>query len=724
MLFLFFQIHQVETTMFTSATRIEKYLAILMMLASFVVLWVGLIHPIVDGDIWFHLLYGKVMVEQGSLIVDHTQFSWTPASNDITYCAWIGELLYYFLFTLTGETGVIVFRYFAMSIPFLLLVHIACQRKSFFLPTPWLAAIISVLALVPSSMDKPELISLVFMSVLVWNWFQIRQLGAKVLYNIYLFPLIILIWVNTHGIFTFGCVFLLILGIGETCNQFFYPAKALPRRIYIHLMVSLSLSALMIFCTPYGLAYIEDIISLTLSGTHQTDLKNINAWKETFDIHNKWLPSFANSAVLLVAVLLFVALKKRKLDFVPVLINVAFAYFFTVYIRLTYLWVPVFILTVAYYAPTLQPLSVKARRVLFYGFFSFFSGIAGWSCYLIVHAPPLYRWGDFGESEFFTIPEEINYIANHYGNARLGNLYSDGAYILWQRWPQQKVMIDARQFPYASWSSAYFRFTAGQDVEEYLKKYPFELAVIDHSSTILVHWFARSVDWQPVFYGKGAILFKKGHKDALLPPERGKSLSRIKGYGAGAFALLSTIELRDWQGFDTVLNTLKASFGDSEKAKYIEGMAFLKPATQAYDKKDFLKARELFQEAANKHAAYPQGLSAAALAQSVLDWQEGKLTEAVQGAQRALFTLESFQTVYNLAVMGWQLDEMKQKDKKVVLALNNSEREILAQWPKAMAQVAAKENVPEVFKAAQKNAKLILARDAKAQVFFLPEDWM
>ena len=707
-----------------SESRLERYLAILMIMASFVVLWIGLIHPIVDGDIWFHLLYGKVMVEQGSLIVDHTQFSWTPASNDIIYCAWIGELLYYFLFTLSGETGVIVFRYMTMSIPFLLLVHIAWQRRSFFLPTPWLAAIISVFALVPSSMDKPELLSLVFMSVLVWNWYQIRQMGAKVLCNIYLFPLIILLWVNTHGIFTFGCVFLLILGIGETCNQFFYPAKALPRRIYIHLMVSLSLSALMIFFTPYGLGYIEDIVSLSLSSTHQADLNNIKAWKGTFDVANQWLPTFANLAVLLVALILFVALKKRKVDFVPVLINAAFAYFFTVYGRLTYLWVPVFTLTVAYYASLLQPHAERKRQALFYGFTSFFVAVLLWSSYLIVHDPPLYSWGGFGESEAYTIPDEVNYIADHYSDVRLGNLYNIGAYILWQRWPQQKVMIDARQFPYAAWSSTYFRFIAGQDVEEYLEKYPFELAVINHSSTVLIHWFARSSDWQPVFYSKGAVLFKKGHKDALLLPERGKSLSQIKSYSAGALTLLSTIELKDWQGFDTVLNTLKASFGDSEKAKYIEGMAHLKPAMLAYESKNYLKAIEFFKMAAEHKASYPQGLSAAELAQSLLDWQAGKLTEAVQGAQRALGTHESFPAIYNLAIMGWQLDEMKEKGQKVTLILNNAEKEILAQWSKALKQLAQIENVPKAYEAAQENAKSILAGDAKAQVFFLPEDWM
>ena len=74
--------------------------------------------------------------------------------------------------------------------------------------------------------------------------------------------------------------------------------------------------------------------------------------------------------------------------------------------------------------------------------------------------------------------------------------------------------------------------------------------------------------------------------------------------------------------------------------------------------------------------------------------------------------------------MGWQLDEMKEKGQKVTLILNNAEKEILAQWSKALKQLAQIENVPKAYEAAQENAKSILAGDAKAQVFFLPEDWM
>lgn len=114
LLFLFFQIHQVETTMFTSATRIEKYLAILMMLASFVAL---LGRPDPPHRWWRYMVSPTLWQGDGGAGFTYCgsyPAQLTPASNDITYCAWIGELLL-FSFTLTGETGVIVFRYFAMK---------------------------------------------------------------------------------------------------------------------------------------------------------------------------------------------------------------------------------------------------------------------------------------------------------------------------------------------------------------------------------------------------------------------------------------------------------------------------------------------------------------------------------------------------------------------------------------------------------------------------------
>jgi hypothetical protein len=50
--------------------------------------------PLLDGDRFFHLAYARQMLDRHTLILDHTPFSWTPASNHSIYCAWLSELMF------------------------------------------------------------------------------------------------------------------------------------------------------------------------------------------------------------------------------------------------------------------------------------------------------------------------------------------------------------------------------------------------------------------------------------------------------------------------------------------------------------------------------------------------------------------------------------------------------------------------------------------------------
>lgn len=709
-----------------SESRLERYLAILMMVASLIILWITLAHPIVDGDIWFHMLYGKVMVEQGSLIVDHTQFSWTSASNASVYCAWIAQIFYYYLYTIFGDTGVILFRYLAVTIPFVALMHLAWQRNVFWQALPWFAATISILSLYPSSFDKPELFSLIFMTLLVWNWYQTRQLGKQVLYNVYCFPFIILLWVNSHGIFVFGCIFLFFVGIGETCNQIFYRHHALPRKVYINLMVSFALSALAIFINPYGVGLIENIVHTNLAGTNEADLAQIRAWVSTFDAENKWLVIFANTAVVTVVFVLFTALKKRKIDIVPVLVNIVFAYFFTKYMRLTYLWVPIFLLTVVFYAKEIVPDSQKLRRFYFYGVTTLTCFTLGWIFYSNMQRSSAGNWPDLGESEFYSIPTEVDYIEEHYKDARIGNVYEHGAYILWRRWPQQKVMIDARQFPYNSLNRDYWNFVHANDMDSFLKKYPFNLAVISHKTIDLMDWFAHSNMWQPVFYGPGAALYVKGKElgnEQRQKVERAKALTQINDFEVAVYVLHTALSLRDWQGYDMLLTNMQNRFSSSKKKIQMKGFAELKMAMQAYDEGKFSRAIEFFDMAKDKNAGYSPGLSAAAVSQSLLDWNEGRYVDAKRNAMRAVFAQnKSFPAIYNLAVMAWQAEQRNIDGKHIDLALSPEEREILSRWRNALQELIKDKNVPKRYEKAHINAMLILSEDEKAQVLFLPAD--
>ena len=709
----------------TSFTRLEKILAMLMMAASLLTLWAALAHPILDGDIWFHMLYGREMLAQKTLILDHTQFSWTPSTNDGIYCAWIGQLLYYFLYTFFAEPGIIAFRYLTCTVPFLALAHISWQRGVIFNILPWLAATITIFIQAVSSLDKPDLISLVLMTAVVWNWFQIRQCGPKVLYNIYLFPFVILLWVNSHGIFIFGCIFLLLIGIGETCNQLLYREQALPRRMYVHLIFSLVLSAAAISMTPYGIHYILQILHSHIAGTDKENFATVFAWKETFSLTTKWLYVFANFAVVLVTVVLLGALIRRRIDFVVVLVNVVFAYFFTAYARLVYLWAPVYALTVAYYAGVAWPAREGSKHnALVYTLCLFNCCAIGGVFYLLLYDPPMEHWPGFGESERFALKEEVDFIEQYYPDARLATLYNQGAYILWRRWPQQKAMMDARYFPYKNWYAEYYRFSGAQGVDAFLEKYPFDLAVISHESTGLNSWFARSPAWQPVFYGKGAVLYARAAGPREAEWKRGSSLNDIRSYGMATKVVNTALLLRDWQGYDTILAAMKKRFTSADQTSMIEGALLLKPAMLAYEQRNYPEAIELFEKANMLKAGYPPGMSASALGQSMLDWEQERYEDALRKGMRAVFAQESFSAVYNLAVMCWQFELLRERRPFSGLSLNSAEKEVLKQWRKALQQLVDQQNLPARYMDAQENARLILAGDKSARVFFLPEDWM
>ncbi|MDO5674710.1 MAG: hypothetical protein Q4G66_07320 [bacterium] len=711
----------------TPLQNFEKPTAIFMMAVSFLALWASLMHPILDGDIWFHLLYGREMLAQKTLILDHAQFSWTPASNDTIYCAWIGQLFYYFLYTCFAEPGIIAFRYLACTIPFLAVAHIAWQRGVLFRVTPWLAATISIFILAIASLDKPELLSLVFMTVLVWNWFQIRQVGSKTLVNVYLFPIVMLIWVNSHGIFIFGCIYLLIIGIGETCHQLIYRRRALPKKIYIHLCIALSLSLVAIFCTPYGLRYIQSIVDVHLNVSEKSNFAVVSAWQETFSFDHPWYYVFANSAVVLILIVLFSSLKKREVGFVVVFTNLIFSYFFTIHARLIYLWVPIFLLTIAYYSNSLYSSKIKRHATCFLSvsFVNIFATLLLF--YLLIYHPPTERWPDFGYGDRFTIKEEVDYIEAHYPNARLGNLYDEGAYILWRRWPVQKVMIDARYFPYRYWFSDFRPFSNGESITPFLQKHPFDLAVIPHRNMMLNYWFSKNKEWQPVYYSKGAVLYVpviQNPESRSLPLQRGQDIAAIKNMQINFWVLNTTLLLRDWEGYDILLQSMRQRFTQSKQRTVIEGVSKLKPAIVAFEQQDFLKSLEFFEEANRLNGGYPQGLAAAALMQSIKDWHDGRYNEAVRRGLRSLLAQESFAATYNLAVMGWQLEVMGFNQGMANIQLIDSEKQVLGEWRKALQQLIDTPDIPRHYQPVVANAKKILAGDERASIFFVPQDWM
>src|SRR6185437_5196248 len=117
--------------------------------------------PIEDGDLFWHMLYGSQMVSHHSLTVDHSQFSWMPASNRTAYVAWTGELLFLALWKTLGIAGIFLLRYAAVLAVAALFALYARRCGLLARPETWLVILVTVLTSIVATLPKPEMLSLV-----------------------------------------------------------------------------------------------------------------------------------------------------------------------------------------------------------------------------------------------------------------------------------------------------------------------------------------------------------------------------------------------------------------------------------------------------------------------------------------------------------------------------------------------------------------------------------
>ena len=61
-----------------------------------------------DYDIWVHLKYGQHFVQNHTWSIDHSAYSWTPATRPWTYVTWIGSGAIYIIYKYLSLNAVMV----------------------------------------------------------------------------------------------------------------------------------------------------------------------------------------------------------------------------------------------------------------------------------------------------------------------------------------------------------------------------------------------------------------------------------------------------------------------------------------------------------------------------------------------------------------------------------------------------------------------------------------
>ncbi len=205
--------------------------------------------PLADGDVWWHLRTGQLIVERGS----PPQYDWFTYTNpDARWIdlSWGWQLASLGPWAIGGSAGLVLFKcLLGVTAIGILLLGTARGR----IP-PWATALIAIPPVMLFALRypvRPEMISFVFLSAMLWTCYCLPARPRLV----WLLPAIQLLWVNSHGSFVLGIVVIACF-LCQSLVVRIWPSLHRGQCVRSHWqtwMLGAAMSSLACFANPYGL---------------------------------------------------------------------------------------------------------------------------------------------------------------------------------------------------------------------------------------------------------------------------------------------------------------------------------------------------------------------------------------------------------------------------------------------------------------------------------------
>ncbi len=297
--------------------------------------------PIHDGDLFWHMAYGRWMLQHHTLVPDHSAFSWTPTDNHIIYCAWMGQMFLHLLHSLGGLAALFGLRYAVVLGA--LGAHFRVGLKCFG-STPFTMVVLMLLWLLGSfagTAIKPELLSFALWNVLVcWIFLAQSSRAPTIRWGL---PVLFLVWANTHGAFLFGLLLLGCVWLGIRLDRWQCPS-APPGAIHLRWV---GLCFLVSLLTPYGASYyLQQYTERLASADNQLAVSISAHWEPIYTLANAKLHLFEVWVVMMGLWLYALTRRARGSPLWQfVLPSLVFAGLALVHIRTSYYWPTLWVYT-------------------------------------------------------------------------------------------------------------------------------------------------------------------------------------------------------------------------------------------------------------------------------------------------------------------------------------------------------------------------------------------
>ncbi len=496
-----------------------------------------------DTDLWWQMALGKYYLTHHTLIADQSIFSWTPTDPTWIYNTCMGSIVFYLGYSLMGGFGLWTIQwliFIGVFVSFYIFLRLIRQRLD--ITSVTIIAAIGMACSIACSMYKPELFSALLFCWTVFIFFYVKLTRQTLTF--YIYPLLFALWVNLHGAFLFGLIFLVLVFTGELLNRIFFSEESFTTKDLTHLGIACVLSFAATVLNPYGIDYpLSTYNGLTSSAAYMALInKYILAWLSLWpylkDINVASFKLGQTAWIMTImmffggCLFLYELIKKRACDFALLFVNVALYWKGMETSRASYFFPLAFFFSFFYLLHRLKLKNVlgKATILSLLVFFFFFASTS----YLTVRYGAGSKWFGIGIDSFVPV-EEVAFLKKYHPEGPIFNDYVIGGYLMWDLYPDYKVFIDPRCSPFRKQTFPdYMAFTnvhvTGKDIQRFREKYPFKIAILHYRQLILIYDFLQAGgEWRLLYFGQNAaILMHKSLLPTISPEMSSVDLSPVR----------------------------------------------------------------------------------------------------------------------------------------------------------------------------------------------------
>ena len=467
-----------------------------------------------DYDIWYHLKFGEHFVKNLTFKLDHSMFSWTPADPNWRYGIWLGSSVLYIAYKMFSIYGLYIVQWL-IFITLFLLYRKFVKMIGDSLDINHIASLMLIfIALnLTAIYIKPELFTSLFFTIAAFIYFY-TKFTSKNLFIVY--PLLFFVWVNTHGGYLTGLIFITIILAGEIFNYFFLKKNQLTGRLLKYLAISVIASYFAVIFNPYGLDYHIGIIKSLITQEYMSYATQVYAWIDMWRylfpkdfafrfVDTAWALVIMVASFFLLSIYLYA--KKGFIDITLLLLNGIFFYLGMKNARVTLFLPLIWMFSMLYILKKADALNVKkkfAPIALFLFFFMAFYIMDSTIIYLEDRS-----W--FGSNLVADAPvKEVEFVKKNKLPGPIFNDYLIGGYLIWAMYPDYKVFIDPRYGPY--WKEVgpdyfeLFKNMNAENLKKFTSKYPFKIALLHMRERNLIFLFLSLPDWKLLYFNRTAVV--------------------------------------------------------------------------------------------------------------------------------------------------------------------------------------------------------------------------